>query len=137
MGNPAFPLAPEDEGLVWRRPPWRAASVVMSEAWCWELQEQQAHEKWRRREAPLAPAPVELSSVCNDANISWSICSPPLNLVAKNLIWRAQVPFPVRAVGPVHSLFSPCQKVPQFPASCMFAFSFSPLLVGDVGFILS
>lgn len=116
MGNPTFPLAPEDEGLVWRQQRQRAASAVMSEAWCWELQEHQAHEKCKRREAPLALAPVEFFSICNDANISWSICSP-LNLVAKNLLWRAQVPFPERAVGPVYGLLLPCQKVPQFPAS--------------------
>lgn len=42
MGNPVFPLAPKDEGLVLR---WQAASAGMSEARCWELEEQQAYEK--------------------------------------------------------------------------------------------
>lgn len=96
----------------------RAASAVMSEAWCWELQEQQAHEKCRRREAPLALAPDAFFSVCNHADISRSICSPPLSLVAKNLIWRVQVPPFLRGLwAPCGGLKLPCQKVSPFPQS--------------------
>lgn len=41
----------------------RAASAGMSGARCWELQEQPAYEKWRRRGAPLALAPDEFFSI--------------------------------------------------------------------------
>lgn len=58
MGNPVFPLALKDEGFVqW----WQAASAGMSEAQCWELEEQQAYEK-RGGGTALMVAPDEFFS---------------------------------------------------------------------------
>lgn len=63
------------------------------------IEEQPAHEKCRRRDTAPAPA-WRVFSLCSDAGISGSICSPPLSLVAEGWMWRVQGPLSWEGCGP-------------------------------------
>lgn len=97
MGNLAFSLVPEDEGLVWW---WQAASAGMSEH---SVGNWMSSRPMKHKEVVLLQCEL-LGFPCPQPRRRLQECSPPVSHGARNLMWKVQVAPSLRGLWAVCQL---------------------------------